>query len=174
MEFVTTLVGVLLGAGLTWLVGHGQRRSVRRRESAYLSIRIVVALDELVVGCARAVGTGPYGDDHEPSFPLPTELRLPTDGNWESLDPRETAESMRLAAYVGHAFESVRISGWYDPESGSDQADDLYTAIALRADRLATDLRKKYKISERDLPNNWDPLEQILAVRGRINERATR
>ena len=89
MEWLTALAGVVLGAALSWLTNATQTAGARRRAAGYLSRRLVIALDELVVGSARVVNDArSLGDDtydYEYHWRMPERLALPTDGDWTAL-----------------------------------------------------------------------------------------
>lgn len=64
MEWLTALAGVMLGAALNWLTTVTQTAGARRRGAGCLSRRLVIALDELVLGSARVVNDArDRGDD---------------------------------------------------------------------------------------------------------------
>lgn len=175
MEWLTALAGVVLGAALSWLTNATQTAGARRRAAGYLSRRLVIALDELVVGSARVVNDArSLGDDtydYEYHWRMPERLALPTDGDWTALDPSEAEAAMRLAVRVELAIQEIRVAAHYDTDAAGAAVDDHFSRIGLDADTLAISLRRKYNIAARELIGEWDPVDELRAARAQADER---
>ena len=178
MEWITALAGVVLGAALSWMATAVQGARARRRAAGYISRRLVIALDELVVGSARVVNDSrDIGDDtydYEYHWHLPERLALPTDGDWTSLDPTEADGAMRLAVRVELALQDIRVAAHYDSDAAGEAVDDHFSRIGLDADELATLLRSRYRIAARQLIGEWDPVSELEAARGKADALAVK
>lgn len=178
MEWLTALAGVVLGAVLSWLITATQTAGARRRAAGYLSRRLVIALDELVVGSARVVNDArDLGDDtydYEYHWSPPERLALPTDGDWTALAPSEADAAMRLAFRVELAIQEIRVAAHYDTDAADAAVDDHFSRIGLDADALAISLRKKYNIAARELIGQWDPVDELGTARAQADARDSR
>lgn len=171
MDWVAALVGVVLGAGLSWLIGLDQTRRARRQAAGYLSRRIVFALDELILGIARVIDKAPDqyddGQDYEYRWRTPERLVLPADGDWASLHTGDSEATMRLAVRVELAMEEVRVAAHFDSDMAYEVYDELFSRIGLDANELAGSLRRKYRIAGPESIGDWNPVDQLRTVRSK-------
>jgi hypothetical protein len=89
------LVGVLVGAGITWIRDALTQRTMRSRNAHYFALRVVCLLDKYIEDCATVAeddGSSPDQKDEEgsshPRTDLPTAPAFSPDLDWKSIDQR--------------------------------------------------------------------------------------
>lgn len=180
-EAIFGLIGVLIGVFSTWGQSWWSERRSTGRAAHYLAVRVVCVLDQYVERCAEVVSDdglsfGQRNPDGclEPQVPLPGAPIFPEDVDWKSIGhdlmyrllsmPAEVEEADQVIEFVGSA---VAFPPDYDEffEERSYQ----YGRIGLKASELADELRKIYRIPQRER-GNWNPIEKLSEAIKEVEE----
>ncbi|MEQ9504826.1 MAG: hypothetical protein RLO80_01055 [Hyphomonas sp.] len=166
-EGVFTLLGVLVGAALTWLINMFHHRNQRRERAAYCALRAVIALDAYVARTASHLPPDDSEQDYGLSeeFTNPSSISLPEDVDWSSIDantayrilsvPGRHSQAAGAVSYIRH-IETV----W----SARAVRDELFAKLALDCVAISKSLRKHYNLPAAvpsDLNKDWNP-EKVL------------
>lgn len=176
---VATLVGVVIGAGLTFLREFLTTKAKRKKDAAYLTAVVSGALDRFVAGCELVVNDdglsqGQYDEDGtrsaQSSLPefRPEELKV----EWPSI-PAELIYRVLDLPYKREAANSyITEAGEHadppDYENYFDQRQYQYAKLGLEAVNLSRDLRKHSSFPDRDR-GAWDPAWYFQEVIDRID-----
>lgn len=111
-EALFGLVGVFVGAMLTWVREVWSDRRTRGRHARYLAIRVVCVLDRYIESCAEVVSDDGlcHGQRNEqgylvPQIPLPAPPAFPEDLDWKSIEPSLMYLILSLPSRVGRALD---------------------------------------------------------------------
>ena len=187
MEAVFGLVGVFIGAGISWFQTYWFNRNEGEKAARYLAIRIVCIFDKFLEDCVTVVkDTGEplengifQAQEKSPDAPI-----YPDDVDWKSIGrdlmyeilsfPSDVKAGDRIIAFI----ENV-VAFPPDYEEFFEERAFQYAQFGLRAHELATKLRKQYSIPFKKY-DDWDPAlalkEDLLKIqesrKSREKERA--
>lgn len=181
IDGLSALAGVVLGALLTMFKDWIADFRNRRRHALYASIRIVCTLDELVDQCATSVvdrgEPDPTGDVILPSADPPQIPKFADDIDWKSLKPEVTYNVLSLAdkvrraqALVNFAFNELSFPP--DNDEGFEEIRSQYSKIGLEAHQLTAELRRAYRLPERE-QRDWDPIQWLREAKQRVERAGT-
>lgn len=170
-EGVFAIVGVILGGLFGW-VGEYIRWNLSRRDRAhYLAVRIVISLDRFVDRCATAASIN-YEDREVFSAARPEKLVLPDDVDWQSVTPEIAYRILELPQKEKEANEKGIF--YWDATGEADVAQSAeiegYVKVGLDAAKIATQLRKRYRLPERP-QKDWEPTVKLQEQWNRIVEK---
>ena len=161
------IVGVLVGALMSFVGNALFARQQRLRQARYLAIRVVCALDPFVDTCCDiALDDGEAGENGEtfPSVGSPS-LALPTDVDWKSIEPDLAYRILRLGNQIDEAKQEIRwvADGFSIPPEHSEYFEERwlqYGKLGLTALYLANELREMLKLPQ--LATRGHDPEQLL------------
>jgi hypothetical protein len=178
---VVGLLGVIVGAVLTWGHGTWSEWRERARHARYLAIRVVCILDKYIEDCvAVTLDDGycegrPGGEDGtaEPQVETPPPPAFPQDLDWKCIDhelmyrllslPRDVeAANQRIVYASENAFPP-------DYDEAFEERQYQYAKLGLAAFALTEEIRKRYKIPLQET-GDWNPAERLGEERKKIEE----
>ena len=172
------LVGVIVGAGITWIRDMWAQRTMRSRNAHYFALRVVCLLDRYIEDCATVAeddGSSPdQKNEHECSHPrtdLPAAPVFPTDLDWKSIDQRIVYKLVSMENEATRA--KWMISGAEENAFPPDYAEAFeerryqYARLGLSALTLAQELRAKYEIQAPEY-GYWVPADRLTAAKNEI------
>lgn len=162
MEAWIGLAGVVVGAVITISAESLFRWGERGRRAKYLAVRCVIALDRYVTLCAGCLDPDPLEEDGpDVSYTMPPPPQLPEGVDWTAIPPDLCYRLLELPNNDQEARNQV---SFYSHMTGSwdarDTRDERFTALGLSANRLATELRNKYRLVARPAAT-WNPVERL-------------
>ena len=164
---VIGLVGVAVGAGITWWQATSERSREKRADAQYLAIRVVCILDKYVVDCATACDDRTEMD--EPginvwvSAPAAALADYPVDVDWRCI------ESGLMFDILSLPRDELLAKNWlagYEEATGclidefAVERAKRYGGLGLEAAALAERLRTAYSIPAIK-HGEWKPVEHI-------------
>ncbi|MEJ2884574.1 hypothetical protein [Pedobacter sp. GR22-6] len=182
-EAIFGLVGVLIGAGLTWYQSYWMSKKESERAARYLAIRIVCILDQFMELCAEVVredGLHFGQPDPEgfrvPKVQAPDAPRYPDDVDWKSIDhelmykilafPSEVNGSARLISDLWDISQGVNYLHWYSERAF------WFSSYGLQAFKLSKELAARYGIQQKSYPG-WDPEKEFSEKNARFSVERT-
>jgi len=180
-EAVFGLIGVLIGVFSTWGQSWWSERRSTGRAAHYLAVRVVCVLDQYVERCAEVVSDdglsfGQRNPDGclEPQVPLPGPPMFPEDVDWKSISHDLMYRLLSMSADVegadkGIAFVWNAIACPPDYDEFFEERSYQYGRIGLKASAFADELRKNYRIPQRER-GNWNPLEKLSEAIKEVEE----
>jgi hypothetical protein len=179
------LVGVLVGAFLTWFRDAWSHQRTRRGHARYLAIRVVCVLDSYIDDCARAVlddglrqGQRDEQGCLQPEAFLPPPPVFPEDLDWKSIDHDLMYRLLSFPSESEKVNRVVNIA-WNcsippDFEEGFEWQRSEYAKLGLEAFAITETLRKKYGIPARER-DDWDrPLAYLNKAKEQVETRRDR
>lgn len=169
-----TMVATLLTTWFGHWLGLSKDRVLRHEEldrhARYLAIRVVCSLDPFVSGCVEVVhdeGMPTPEDELEPDTATPN-LSLPEDVDWRAVDTELMYRILGLPNEIAVADQSIsfvakEISTPPDHSEFFRERSIRYARLGVTAQKLADDLRTRYRIPAQDY-GDWNP-RQILELR---------
>jgi hypothetical protein len=163
------IVGVLIGSIIPWLQSSFRESRIKRNDADYLAIRIVTILEKYILSCIDVVyddGTSqgqPAGNDgcYEHQIETPAHIAFPDDINWRSIDSKLMFKLLSLPNLAHEADRSISFSlefaGPPDYSEFFEERQKKYAQIGLYALDVESELRKKYKIPNRNHEHDWSP-----------------
>lgn len=179
-DAVFGLVGVIVGAVLTWFQSARSERKARDRDARYLAIRVVCVLDKYIENCAEVAADDGLCDgqrDEEgclsPQVSPPPAPAFSDDLDWKSIDhelmyrllslPSEAdAANRMISAAAEHAFPP-------DYEEVFEERQFQYARLGLTAFALTEAIRKKYGIPPREL-DYYDPVDHLTTAKEQVEK----
>lgn len=180
-EAVFGLVGVLIGVFSTWGQSWWSERRSTGRAAHYLAVRVVCVLDQYVERCAEVVSDdglsfGQRNPDGclEPQVPLPGPPMFPEDVDWKSIGHDLMYRLLAMPAEVEEADQAIEFVGSVvafppDYDEFFEERSYQYGRIGLKASALADELRKIYRIPQRER-GDWNPLEKLSEAIKEVEE----
>lgn len=176
-EGIFGLIGVFVGAVITWFQSYYANRRTELKNAKYLAIRVVCILDKFMEDCADVVkddglqfGQRTPEGCLEPQISVPQIPVFPEDVDWRSIDQELMYKILSFPSDIAAGNKLIdftqNISGPPDYEEWFDERRYHYATFGLTADRLAGELCSKYNIKKKRY-NNWDPsadLERELSA----------
>ncbi len=180
MGAVFGLIGVIVGAAITWLQAYWTNKQATNKNARYLAIRIVCILDKYLVDCAEVVkddglSFGQRTPDGclAPQVKAPGPPVYPDDVDWKSIDPELMYQILSLPSEVEGGDRMIKatedISGPPDYESWFLERKFYYCQFGLMAYALSEKLAEKYKIKKKTY-NNWDPAADLKQEFEKVSE----
>jgi hypothetical protein len=159
-EFQTfwTLVGVVVGGGLTLTRDLFLDWRNQSRLQTYAAVRIVCVLDEFSESCLSvALDDGEFGSDAQypelrtPAIETPTLASFASDIDWKSLGPNVTYKVLRFPIQIEEAHRSIdfvneAIAGPPDYEEYFEERQLQHAKLGLIALSLSSELRRMYSL----------------------------
>jgi len=171
------LIGVVIGALLTWFRDIWSDRRARGRNARYLAIRVVCILDKYVERCAEVVSD--EGEEDREGCTVarvssPTPPEFPLDLDWKSIDHELMYRLLSLpneaetaASYVDSVSEFV--AGPPDFAEYFEERQVQYSKVGLSAFALTQELRKMYGIPAQEF-GHWNPAERLAEVQKKVEQ----
>lgn len=173
------LIGVVVGAFMVTLKDLVSGWFKRRSNAKYLATRAINLLDRFIDGCVDVVGDdgsvmgGPANEDGSyspqadyPGFPIDN-----LDGDWKSISQDLMYELLSFSNRIESAQRMIRgkneHASFPDYEELFEERQFQYAKLGLKAYELASQLRKKHRIPERER-RDWDPTEYLREKKGKI------
>lgn len=123
LAVILGLVGVALGAALTWVREDWRERRTYATRAKLLAVKTVIALDTFIVECASKIGGEPEDDGSgPPRYDIPTRLVTPADVDWATIPPDLTYRILRIPVQCDEAAQRAR---WADYYGGWDDANTV-------------------------------------------------
>jgi len=171
MEAIFTLIGVVLGAVLTWLQNYWTKKGETQKNAKYLAIRIIPILNQYLQACVDVVkDDGLYNGQRtndgclNPQIKTPSAPVYPNDVDWKSIDDDLMFELLSFPSQIADGNQNIKfaweITGPPDYEEWFDERIFYYTQFGLIAYRLSVDLSKAYGIKMKTF-DHWDPIEYL-------------
>ena len=183
-EAIFGLLGVLIGAGLTWYQTYWMNKKEIERNARYLAIRVVCILDQYMENCAHTmndIGLR-FGDrnaevQQEPRVGAPESPVYPEDVDWKSIDhelmykilafPSEVNVWRQTSNEMWEIAQGTDLADWYSERAY------WHSNYGLQAFKLSKELGAKYGIKGKSYPA-WNPekdftekLDRFATERGR-------
>jgi len=170
-EAIFGLLGVLIGAGLTWFQTYWLNRQERNRSARYLAIRVACLLDKYVEDCAAVVKDDglSFGQRNsegylEPQVKAPSAPVYPDDIDWKSIDHEMMYKLLSFPSDVEGAEGIIR-AAWDlanppDFEEWFEERAFWHAQFGLAAFKLAEELSNEYGIQKKTY-KNWDPVADL-------------
>ena len=171
-EAIFGLLGVLIGAGVTWFQAYWTNRTERDRSARYLAIRVVCVLDKFVEDCLAVVmddglicGQLPKDGLPFPQVPSPGAPFYPDDVDWGSIDHDLMYKILSLPSDVEASDRRLEFT-WDDVQNTPDvdvffnERAFWYACSGMRASKLAQKLSKEYDIPTKTYVN-WNPAAEL-------------
>lgn len=166
--------GQLLVFLLGWAKESRVSRKKRTSDAQHLGIRIVLALEKLLVDCVRAVNDPTFTDNEgytRSMVPNP-DFTLPQEGDYRSLPTGLMYEIMSLPNKLDAIKEGMSAAYEYaDPpeyESYYLYRDEHLSKLGLQVLPLIESLCDKYKIPMPERSDYYDPRQNLLGHLARI------
>lgn len=171
MEALIGLVGVVIGAAITWAQGWWSARKARVEDARYLAIRVVCVLDKYLDACAEVVGDdglamGQRDKDGylSPQVPTPKPIEYPDDVDWLSVDHDLMYALLSLPnrCEAANGAVSFAMDNSFPPdfEDFFEERERRYIDLGLTTADLAERLRKTYAIPALTR-GEWDPAARL-------------
>ncbi len=171
MEAVYGLIGVIIGAAISWFQVFWTNKQAEKKSARYLAIRIACILDKYLEDCTEVVkddglSFGQRTSDGclSPQVKAPGVPVFPDDVDWKSIDhelmykilsfPSEVEGGERLIK----ASETISVPPDY--EDWFIERKFHYSQFGLIAYHLSGDLCEKYSIKKKTY-NDWNPAEDL-------------
>lgn len=172
---------MLIGVFSTWGQSWWSEKRSTGRAAHYLAVRVVCVLDRYVEKCVEVVSDDGlcFGQRNangclEPQVPLPGPPKFPEDVDWKSIShdlmyrllsmSSDVEEADKSIAFVWHAIASPP-----DYDEFFDERNYQYGRIGLKASAFADELRKTYRIPQRE-QGDWNPLEKLSEAIREVEE----
>lgn len=171
MEAIFTLIGVVLGALLTWLQTYWTKKEETKKSAKYLAIRIIPILNQYLQDCIDVVKDDGlyYGQRKndgclEPQIKTPGPPTYPNDVDWKSIDNDLMFKLLSFPSQIVDGNRNIKfaweIAGPPDYEEWFDERVFYYTQFGLIAYKLSEDLSKIYSIKMK-IPDYRNPIEDL-------------
>lgn len=169
MEAIYTIIGVVLGAVLTWLQTYWTKKGETQKNAKYLAVRIMPIINQYLQVCIDVVkDDGLYNGQRtndgclEPQIKTPGAPVFPNDVDWKSIDDDLMFKLLSFPTQIADGNQNIKfaweITGPPDYEEWFDERIFYYTQFGLIAYKLSEDLSKTYGIKMRTF-DHWDPIE---------------
>jgi hypothetical protein len=179
-ELLSGLLGVVVGATLSWLRELWSENRHRTRHARYVAIRVVCALDRYVDRCADVASDDGLCQGQpnaegclEAQVDPPPPPAFSEDLDWKSIEP---ALMYRILSLPSEAESAKRLidavadfTGPPDYEPFFEERQDQYAKLGLAAYSLTEEIRKKYGIPAQER-GEWDPAAHLAKVREQVAE----
>lgn len=168
------LTGAAIGLTGIWLREVWTARRARASSANYLAIRVVCILDQYIRNCATVVGddgTDMGQRDQEGCLqvqvPLPDPPSFPTDIDWKSIDSILAYRLLSLPNDIRSADDLIEgannIALPPDFDELFEEREKQYSALGLKVNKLAEELRARYQVPSRQELKvwEWNPIETL-------------
>ncbi|MCD9026605.1 hypothetical protein LDO26_00045 [Luteimonas sp. BDR2-5] len=175
------LLGVIVGAGLTYVREYLVQRKKQKQDVAYLAVVVSGALERFSAGCLRVVNDdGLYQGQPNREGSREIQARTPEfrpellNVEWKSLPTSLMYEILDLPYRIEVANGVISDAAEYaamppDYEEFYEQRQYQYADLGIAAARLAARLRAQAGFSERRR-GEWDPVAHMEAERAKIEK----
>ena len=169
MEAVIGLVGVIVGASITWMQTWWTHKQEQEKSANYLAIRVVNTLRQYLYKCwLVAEDDGLSQGERDPDGCLvpqakdPGPIHYPEDIDWKSIDSKLAYQLLTLPQMAESAERAIAGSiefgsGPPDYEEVFEERHLQYSMIGLKVLFLESELCKVYKIPKENSLEEWDP-----------------
>lgn len=173
------LIGVMVGALLTWVKESLHTRRERTQQARYLAIRVVCILDEFHASCCEIVGDdGTYhgqrtvDGDLQAQTSLPDGISFPDDVDWRAIDHFLMYRILSLPSRIKTDNDAISfiydaVSCPPDYEEYFEERQYRYACLGLDVFGLAQEIGRKHNIPDRQL-DNWDPIGELRDKKAEI------
>jgi len=175
------LIGVTLGAALTYLREYVTQQKREKKDAAYLAVVVAGALDRFSAECVRVVADDGLsrGQRDESGF-LSAQVKTPTfqpeplGVDWKSVPADLMYPILDLPYRIEMANRKIHDTAEYqaEPPDYDEFFEDRqfeYAVLGLDASALATKLRRHIGFPDRPT-SQWDPLAYMADVKSKIEE----
>jgi hypothetical protein len=181
MEAVFGLVGVLIGAAISWGQAYWFSRRDAERAAQYLAVRIVCIFDKFLEDCVSVVkDKGMPGQDgtYEPQEKAPDMPSFPNDIDWKCIDHNLMYEILSFPSDIEAgdntiSFIANEVASPPDYDEFFEERAIQYVRFGLRAHKLASELREKYDIPPKKY-DGWNPVKELNSEFKEIQKRLKR
>lgn len=167
-ESIFGLVGVIIGAGISWGQAWWVSKQERNRHANYFAIRVVHALRRYAFQCSLVATDdglvmGQRDEDGclSPQAADPGPIRYPDDIDWKSIAPKIVNSLLSLQSQAEAAdriiSSAAEICGPPDFEDAFEARQLQYSMIGLNVLSIEKELCKIYKIPAEDSLEDWNP-----------------
>lgn len=163
------LIGVIIGASITWFKEYWTNKDATRKNAQYLAIRVVCILDKFVEDCVDVIkddglSFGQRNPDGclDPQVKAPGAPVFPGDVDWKSIDHELMYKILSFPSDVDGGDRIIKftedIASPPDFEDWFAERRFQYSRFGLAAYKLSEELSIKYNIKKKTY-NDWNPLE---------------
>jgi hypothetical protein len=178
---ILSLVGVVVGAAISWLRDLWREKKSQRREARYLAIRVVCVLDDFLEECTDVVTDDGLccGQRNEEGYleaqtSHPTGIYLPEDVDWKSIDHSLMYRILALPSLIAAANRAVAfsLSVAYPPDFDEyfEERQSRFASLGIEVADIAERLRRLYSIPDRER-GEWDPVKTLKDKKREIEDR---
>lgn len=170
-EAVYSLIGVLVGSGISWFQTYWASHRQDNKNAKYLAIRVVCILDKYMEDCVDVVNDDglSFGQRSaegylEPQVKKPIPPIFPSDVDWKSIDhelmykilsfPSDIEAGDRIIDFTTNISSPPDFEDWFDERRFH------YCGFGITAYGLAEELCLKYNIKKKTY-NDWEPLAEL-------------
>lgn len=165
------LIGVFVGALITWFQSYYTNRQIESKNAKYLAIRVVCILDKFTEDCADVVkddglnfGQRTADGCLQPQIMIPEIPVFPDDIDWKSIDHELMYKILSFPSEIAAGNKIIdftrNIAGPPDYEDWFDERRFHYASFGLHAEKLASELCREYNIKKKKY-NDWDPKDDL-------------
>lgn len=159
-EALFGLLGVVVGAAITWVKDWWSEGRNRRRHATYLATRMVCIFDSYVESCAEVVADDGLIDGHrnpdgclEIQVEEPDPPAYPEDLEWTSIPHAIAYRALSLPDRVSAARRQIGFRADFDGppyDEAIKERQIQYAELGLLAAEIAEELRNEYRIPTRN------------------------
>ncbi len=180
-DAVIGLIGVIIGALLISAKDFLASFMSRRKNGAYLAIRVISILDRYVEGCANVVSDdGLYHGETNSDGYRQIQSSVPEfevqslDVDWKSISANIMYEILSFPNQIDAANHRIQSVFEYaatppDYDDGIEERQYQYAVLGLKASNIADRLRTAYGVPMREYCN-WNPIEYLKEMKQKIDK----
>lgn len=168
-ESIFGLIGVIVGAGISWGQSWWVGKQEQSRHANYFAIRVVHTLRRYAFQCSLvasddglALGQRDQNGCLSPQVDDPGPIKYPDDIDWKSIDPKIVNSLLSLQSQAETADRIIFNSAEYG--DGPPDYDDVfearhlqYSLIGIKVLSLEKELCRIFKIPGEFSLENWSP-----------------
>ncbi|RQZ27625.1 hypothetical protein DIE14_10475 [Burkholderia sp. Bp9017] len=176
------LVGVVVGAIMTFVRDMWFKSRQETRERQYLAIRVTAQLERFSAGCVAVVaddglyhGQPDENGVHQAQAQEPTFEPEALQVDWKSMPPDLMYEVLSFPSLIERAKSKIEAEGDHasppEYEEWFQERQYQYAKLGLQAAEISAKLRARIGLPERPAPDaRWDPLQFMTQRRAEIDE----
>lgn len=169
------LLGVIIGAMITWLQQYWTNKQDITKKARYLAIRVVCILDKYIENCVEVVTDDGLCDGQRtkegylvPQVDLPDIPVFPDDIDWKSISYDLMYQILSFPSDIEAADNKIAVITEYaafppDYEELFEERVFQYSQLGLKVYELTKKLRKTYQIPDRNY-KHWNPVSELKSA----------